>query len=129
MPATLAINPAGTFSACVFMGCAPKYKFQTTEQDRTQEGRPKWEVQCAVTYLAEPGQRAFTEGLAVTVVADRDPSEGLTAPCTVELVDLRAGVSTPEAKEGGRVRGGRLWWQASALRQVPAHVRKADQAA
>src|SRR5215471_2926951 len=132
MPATYAINTAATFATAMLMACQPKLAFGTQDQDRTAAGLPKWEAQVAVTYVAEPGMRAVSEVIAVTIAAETDPAAGVPVPCLVEFTDLRMGVSTAEARQddrgGARVRGGRPWFQASSIRQAHAQGRKAEQA-
>lgn len=113
---TLAINPAQTYASAVLMACGPKIEYGTQgAQAKAADGRPKWEAQVAVTYLAEPGQRAQSEVVNVTITADQDPGAGLPAPCPAELVDLRVGWTAPEVRDG-RARGGRPWYQASGIR-------------
>jgi hypothetical protein len=117
---TLAVNPAQTFASAVLMACGPKIDYETKVQAKSATGLPKWEAQCAVTYLAEPGQRAVSEVINVTITNAADPGTGLTAPCPVELVDLRVGWSTPQQRENGRgITGGKPWYQAGSLRSAP----------
>ena len=126
---TYAINTRQTSAAALFMGCAPKTKFGTQDQDHAADGRAKWDAQVAVTYLAEPGQRVQAEVINVTVVSDQDPAAALTPGLPVELVDLRLGVSSPQTRDNGQgVRGGKPYWMASAVRQLTA-ARPADKAA
>jgi hypothetical protein len=113
---TLAVNPAATYAAVLLMSCGPKIEYGTTVQATSADGTPKHEVQCAVTYLAEPGQRAISEVINVTITSHVNPVDGLAIPCPVELVDLRVGWSLPQARENGRVSGGKPWYQASGMR-------------
>ena len=69
MPGTLTIDLAATFQAVILMASGPKLKFGTTEQDISARGERKWEVQAAVTYIAEPGLKAVSEVIAVTAPA------------------------------------------------------------
>jgi hypothetical protein len=122
MAGMLVINVPATFATCLLMGSGPRTKYGTTEQDTTSTGLLRWECQAAVTYVAEPGMRAQSEVLSITVAAPADPAASLTPGTPVEFTDLRAGVSTPEAREGGKgVRGGRLFWSASGVRPANGH--------
>lgn len=112
---TLAVNPAQTFASAVLMSCGPKIDYETKAQATSKDGIPKWEAQVAVTYLAEPGQRAISEVINITITNASDPGHGLTPPCPVELVDLRVGWTAPEVRDG-RARGGRPWYQAGGIR-------------
>jgi hypothetical protein len=53
---------------------------------------------------------------------------GIAPGTSVEFADLRCGVSAPEKRENGRVVGGKLWFQASAVRPVGVRQPKADAA-
>jgi hypothetical protein len=123
MPGMITVDIRRTFAAALLMACGPRTKYGTAEQDHTATGLPKWEVQAAVTYLAEPGQRAVSEVIRVTVAATSDPGGDVPIGTPIEFTDLRVGVSSPEAKENGRIRGGTAWWQASGLRGA---TRQAD---
>jgi hypothetical protein len=119
---TLAVNPAQTFASAVLMSCGPKIDYETKVQATSKDGIGKWEAQVAVTYLAEPGQRAISEVINVTITHATDPGSGLTAPCAVELVDLRVGWSTPQQRENGRgISGGKPWYQVGSLRAAAGH--------
>jgi len=127
---TFAINPAQTFTAAILMGTAPKTEFGTDTQSRTDTGLPRWECQVAVTFISPPGGRVQSEVLSITVAATDDPAGRVPPGSLVELVDLRLGVSAPEAKDNGRIRGGRPWFQAGDLRPAAGAHRpaaKADQ--
>ena len=67
MPGTLTIDIAATFQAVLLMASGPKLKFGSTEQDICARGERKWDVQAAVTYVAEPGLKPVSEVIAVTV--------------------------------------------------------------
>jgi hypothetical protein len=116
MPGTYAIDPGGSFTSIILMGVAPKPKYGEAGQDTTATGVPKWEAQLAVSFPVEDGQRPQADVITVTIPAQTDPGAGITIPGIVEVDGLRLGVSSPEAREGGRVRGGKPWFQATALR-------------
>ncbi len=115
------IDTGRTFAALVLMSAGPRTKYQSAEQDTTADGRPKWQLEVAATWLAEPGRRAVSDVISVVIPAAADPAAGLAVPCAIALDGLRMGVSAPEAREGGRVWGGKPWWQAEAVHAVNGH--------
>jgi hypothetical protein len=126
---TFAINPAHTFSTAIIMGTSPKTEYGSDVQSRTDTGLPRWECQVAVTFISPPGARVQSDVLSVTVAAEQDPALRVAPGSLVELVDLRLGVSAPEARDGGRIRGGKPWFQAGDLRPAAAARPPKDQAA
>ena len=118
--ATYTIDARRTFAAALLMSCGPKTKFGSDQQDQAADGRRKWVAQVAVTYLAEPGQRAQAEVINVTITSDQDPGQHLQPGMAVEMTDLRMGITEAEARERGGVRGGKPWFSASAVRPVQA---------
>ena len=117
------VDTVNTFSSLFLLSCGPRMRFQTAqeranglapEQDRTRDGQLKFECQVAVTYHSLPGARIQSEVLSVTITGSTDPAASVP-PGPVELDGLRCGLSTAEAGEGGRIRGGKLWWQADRI--------------
>jgi len=95
-------------------------------------GERKWEVQAAVTYHAEPGLRAVSEVIAVTVTGPAaDPCASIPPGTPIIFDKMRVGFSPPEARENVRgIRGGRPWYQAADVRQDrPSRSGKSGQAA
>lgn len=129
MPGTFTVDQRQTFAVVVFMGSSPRTKFgQPDVQDATAAGLPKWEVQAAVTFLADPGQRPVTDTLSVTIPATADPGAGLPPGTPVEFDGFRLGVSVPEAREAGKgIRGGKPWYQAGAMRPLNGHRQPAKE--
>jgi hypothetical protein len=127
MPATLAVDPRNSFERAVLMAIGPKLEYGTGAQATSAQGVPKWEAQVAVTYLAEPGRRADSEVINVTLTQPDNPADKVSSG-EVELDGLRVGWTAPEQRDNGKgIRGGKPWYQASGIR--PAHgVRKADAA-
>lgn len=119
MPGTFTIDATRTFALLMLMGTSPRIEFQGTAQAKDNDGRPKWEAQLAATWLADPGRRAVSEVLSVTIASDRDPGDGIAPGSPVTVEGLRVGVSTPERTDRG-VRGGRAWYSAEALRPAAA---------
>ena len=65
--------------------------------------------------------RTDSEVLAVTVTCSEDPREYVTEGDPVEFDGFTVGVMPPESGENGRIRGGKLFWQASGVRsRVPS---------
>jgi len=132
MPGTIVIDQQATFSSpplCMSVG--PRNKFGTDVQDVNRDGQKKWSCQVAVSYFPEFGMRAQAEVIEVGLVGE-DPSRVVQPGMPVQFDRLRCGVSAPEKTDEGRVRGGRLYWQADAVRPfsgtgngrpVPAGVR------
>lgn len=129
MPGTIVIDQPHTFSAPpIVMAVAPRLKFGTEVQEvNTTTGEAKWTVQAAVSYIPQNGMRAVAEVIDVTITGG-DP-RGIMPGTSVEFADLRCGISAPEQRQnkdgnGTRVVGGKLWFQASAVR--PAGSRQSQ---
>lgn len=114
MPSTLAVDPRNSFDQLVLMAIGPKLEYGTGAQSTSAQGVPKWEAQIAVRYLAEPGRRADSEVINVTLTQTEDPRKAVQSG-GVEVDGLRVGWSAPEVKDG-RVRGGKPWFQANSIR-------------
>jgi hypothetical protein len=119
VPGTLTIDAGKTFATMLVMGISQKLKFGTDDPDISVSGEKKWTAETAVSYLAEPGMRAVSEVISVTVTGGDNLATSITPGTPVEFTDLRCGVSAPEKRENGRIAGGRLYWMASGIR--PAH--------
>lgn len=120
---TLAIDSQNTFATALYLSGGPKVKFgsQTGEISTTPDGIPQYSAEVAVTFIAEPGRRAQSEVISVTIAAQQDPTRDLVPGSPVMFEGLRAGVSTPEARDNGKgVRGGRLYYSAAGIRAAGA---------
>lgn len=131
MAGMITVDIRNTFSALFMTACGPKIKFNPDrnappEQDVTNAGEPKWELQVAASYHTRPGQRAQSEILFVTIVGGSDPAANV-APGPVEIDGLRCGLSAPEMGERG-IKGGKLWWQADAVRPLNGQRTKGEAA-
>ena len=102
------------------MTAGPKLEFQSTAQAVTRDGEKKWVVSCAVTYRPEGQMPAQAEVISVGITGGDDPALTITPGMPVEFRRLRVGFSPPEAKEGGRVRGGKPYFLADSVRPVAA---------
>lgn len=114
MPGTITVDTKATFSAMLLMNAAQKLKFGTEEPDITANGEKKFTAEVAVTYQADPGMRAVSEVISVTVTG----GDSITIPpgSAVDFDRLRCGVSAPEKRDNGRVVGGKLYWMAAGIR-------------
>jgi hypothetical protein len=106
------------FTALVFMGGEPKLDRETGIQQTTKDGfAKKWTVRISAA-KPSPYDSARTEvdTLLVTVTSEVDPADGLALGTPVTLDGFTVGVMAPEAGEGGKIRGGRLFWSATGVR-------------
>jgi hypothetical protein len=127
MPGTFVVDHGQTFSTVVLMSVTAKDKFGAPGvQDISAEGVPKWVAQAAVTFTAQNGMAPVSEVLTVTITTLGNPADGMTLPAAAVLDGLRCGVSAPEKRDNGSIRGGRLWYSATGIR--PAHARQVKEA-
>jgi hypothetical protein len=122
MPGTFAIDTAATFTTCMLVNAGPKPKFGAADQQETNaQGMPKWLLEVAVTFApGAPGMPAISELIAVTVTGPHNPVEGVPAGTPITFDGLRAGLNAPEHGQNGRIRGGKLWYTATAIRPALA---------
>lgn len=121
MPITSAPVDPARFTALIFMGCEPKLDRDTGNQHTSKDGMyRKWTVVVAASKPAswDPA-RAETDTLQVTVTSAEEPANGLVMGTPVTFTDFTTGVMSPEADaESGKIRGGKLYWQATGVRPV-----------
>jgi hypothetical protein len=116
MPGMITVDQQSTFATPpLVMSVGPRLKFGTDQQDITRNGERKWSVQVAVSYFPDYGMRAVAEVIEVGLTGD-DPSHAVQPGMPVQFDRLRVGATSPEKTDEGRVRGGRLFWQADAVR-------------
>jgi hypothetical protein len=131
MPGTFVIDAGATFTSTLLLSSSPKREFGAAEgvQAKNGAGVPKWAVEVAVTFApAFEGQQPVSEILSVTVPAAGDPAMGMTPGTPVTLEGFRAGLTAPEKRDDGRIRGGKLWYSATGLRSFSATRAKSDAA-
>jgi hypothetical protein len=130
MPGTLIIDPA-SFSAAIVMATAPKTVFGAGNvQDKNAAGVPKWTANVAVTYSPDgTGIAPPSEVLSVTITSTEDPGTSCPPGTSVTFDQLRAGISPPEKRDDGRVRGGRLWYSAAGIKPAQSWSRGKSDAA
>lgn len=118
MPGTFVLDARNTFSRVRLVGCEPKNRFRSEEQDTNRDGVPKWTLEAVVSWQAVNGMPApKSEVIEVTVTAPRDPAEsaGVEPGQEIGFDAVWMGVQSPEVKENGGVKGGRPWYGASAI--------------
>jgi hypothetical protein len=126
MPGTFVIDTRETFDSALLMASGPKMQFQTTEQDVSATGERKWEILAVLTWKAEPGRNPVVEVVKVTMLGGTNPADGIAPGTMVELGGFRVGISTPEKTDRGGVRGGKPWYQATAIRPLVPAGRKPE---
>ncbi len=118
MPGFISVDSKNTFQSAIFLSAAAKTIFGTDTPDVSKTGERKYSADIAVTYVTEPGRKPVSEVISISLMG-ADPSAVIQPGTQVEFDGLRAGVSTPEKREGSnRVSGGRLFFMASALRPL-----------
>lgn len=124
MAGTFVIDQAASFTMCLLMSAGPKMDFDNASVQATDvNGVPKWEVQAAVSFTAEPGRKAISEVINVGIVSPTNPAEHVQ-PGPIQFDSLRVGTTAPEQKGNGRISGGRFWYTAQGVRSaVPARAK------
>lgn len=124
------IDQTATFAGLVFLSCDPKLGFQSTEQEKTKDGTPKWELQILGAFRDGFG-KTNNEVVKVGIAAHHNPADGIAAFSPVQLVDFEVGVMERTKKDQNgqeKVIGVSVWFRASKLRsnaEVPASTGKA----
>lgn len=126
MPGTVTVDLRSTFATMILMGVAVRMKFGTEVPEVSATGERKYTAELAVTYHAEHGMKPVSEVISVTITGgDHGAILGIAPGSVVGLDRLRCGVSAPEKRDDGRVRGGRLYWMATGIRPAQAQAPKA----
>ena len=130
MPGTIHVDTDATFATLILMGITEKTKFGTDIPEVSALGEKKYTAEVAVQYRAENGMRAVSEVISATITGgDHAAILGIAPGSPVVLDGLRCGVSAPEKREDGRVRGGKLYFMASSIRPAAASFRGKSDAA
>lgn len=116
----LKIDQKASFAGLVFLGCQPKFKFNSQVQDTTKDGRLKWAVEVlGAVYNSMTGgtdNRVFTVGMTTT---KGDPAEGIAPFSPVELGGFEVGVmdKTRRMDDGGKeITGHSVWFRADEIK-------------
>lgn len=121
MPGTIHVNADATFAAMILMSVGEKMRFGTDVPEVSASGEKKYTVEVAVQYRPENGMKPVSEVISATITGgDHHAILGIPPGSPVALDGLRCGVSAPEKRDDGRVRGGRLYFMASAIRPAGA---------
>ena len=104
MPGTLAIDAESTFAAALLMSAGPKPKFGSTTGEIDHRRRcPGLPAEVAVTYHAEPGRRAVSEVITVTIAAQHDRTR--TSPPAHRSCSTSCGLACPRPRHATTARG------------------------
>lgn len=107
------------FIKLLVISIEPKVDRETGVQFTSKDGSErKWAVSVAAQLPSrwESG-RTDSEILSVTLTSAGDPSQMVEEGDKVWFDNLTVGVMNPEQdKESGRIRGGKLFWQATGVR-------------
>lgn len=120
MAITSAPVDQAAFTRMMLVTIEPKTDRDTGVQYTNKDGTErKWTVQVVVSLpnRFDPA-RTDSEVLSVTVQCADDPSLSVSEGDPVRFDSLSVGVMAPEQGEGGRIKGGRLFWQASGVRAM-----------
>lgn len=117
MPQTYKIDQAATFSGVILLSVEPKIAFNSTEQERTTDGVPKWEAQLVAGF--RQFGRTNNEVLKVGLTSHANPMDGLAPYTPVELVDFELGVMERKNRTG-EITGVQVWYRAGELRSTAA---------
>lgn len=110
MPGTIHVAVDQTFSTMILMSIAEKTIWGTDQPEITKSGERKYTAEVAVQYRPENGMRAVSEVISATITGgDHAAILGIAPGSAVTLDGLRCGVSAPEKREDGRVRGEALF--------------------
>jgi hypothetical protein len=114
------IDQTATFAGLVFLSCEPKLGFQSTSQETTKDGTPKWEIQVLGAFRNAFGSTS-NEVVKVGLAAHHNPGDGIAPFSPVQLVDFEVGVMERTKKDQHgqeRVIGATVWFRASKLRSI-----------
>jgi hypothetical protein len=117
MPQQFLVDQAGTFTHVVLLSCEPKIGFGGSEQDKTKDGTPKWELQLVAGFKAF--DRAANEVIKVGIAAERNPAETIPQFTPVQLVRFVVGVMEKRGRDG-EITGVQTWYRAEGIRPIGA---------
>lgn len=118
MPINSAPVDQSAFTRLMLVEIAPRADRETGVQLTNRDGTErKWTVQVVASLPSrwEAG-RSDSDVLQVTVTCADDPTALVAEGDLVRFDNLTVGVMPPEQGESGRIRGGKLFWQASGVR-------------
>ena len=106
------------FTRLMIVAVEAKCDRETGEQYKSKDGTArKWTVQVVASLPSKWDLgRTDSEVLSVTLTSADDPRDQVNEGEMVTFDGLTAGVMPPEQNaESGRIRGGKLFWQASGV--------------
>jgi hypothetical protein len=118
MPINSAPVDQAAFQRLMLVQIEPKADRETGVQYTSKDGTErKWTVQVVASLPSRfDANRTDSEVLSVTVTSAEDPRDHIMEGEPVIFDDFTVGVMPPEKAEGDRIRGGKLFWQASGVR-------------
>jgi hypothetical protein len=110
------------FTRLMLVEIAPKSDRETGVQYTTKDGmEKKWTAQVVASMPSRfDSTRTDSEVLSVTVTCADDPVGKVSEGDQVWFDGLTVGVMPPEQAESGRIRGGKLFWQAAGIQSRTA---------
>jgi len=118
MPQQFKVDQAATFEGLIIMDAEPKLTYGSDQQERTKDGRPKWELHVYARFRSFG--RTVPELIKVGLATYDNPMQGLSTGTPVELIDFEIGIMPDERhdKETGqkKIVGARVWYRCSEVR-------------
>ncbi len=121
MPGTMYLDQSQTFAGPpIALMAVVKTKFGSDEPDISKSGERRYVIHAAVTFRPDNGMPPQSEVLQITITGGSDPTQVIQPGMPVEFEALRCGFTAPEQRPDGRVRGGKPFFGASAVRPYAA---------
>lgn len=121
-PQEFTVEQAATFNTVMLMAVEPKLAFKSEHQEMTRDNLGKWDVHVSAGFKVF-GKTEYTM-LKISVVAEKNPGEGITPGTPVDLVGLKVGVRDKVIKDKdtgeSKAVGAQVWYRADELRSTAA---------
>jgi hypothetical protein len=117
MPINSAPVDQAAFTRLMLVSLQPRTDRETGVQLTNKDGTErKWTVEVVASMPSRwDVSRTESDVLAVTVTSADDPTGKVAEGEMVWFTGLTVGVMPPEQSESGRIRGGKLFWQATGV--------------
>lgn len=116
------VDQAATFASVILLSVEPKCGFKSTEQERTRDGVPRWEVQLVAGF--RQFDKVTNEVIKVNVASYTNPGDALTPYVPVELINFEVGVmeKTRKNRDTGATEqiGINVWYRCDEVRSTTA---------
>jgi hypothetical protein len=116
------VDQAATFASVILLSVEPKCGFKSTEQERTRDGVPRWEVQLVAGF--RQFDKVTNEVIKVNVASYTNPGDALTPYVPVELINFEVGVmeKTRKNRDTGVTEqiGINVWYRCDEVRSTAA---------